>query len=278
MLIAYADDTNHIIKTNTISETIKEARIGIDAMLQWSQNHNLDINSDKTKLMQFHTKKSTLDSTPLLKLQNSYIKPAGTFKYLGLTLTETLDWSVHCETLRSKLRSAAFMLRSLRGRVPLNVLKTAYYGNFYTHLQYAIIFWGYSSCSSSILRTQKKAIRAMCGLSQRTSCVPHFKELNILTTPSIFIYECAKFVRKNPERFQLNCDIHNYPTRNASHIHIPHHRLKICDNNPSYIVPLIYNALPENIKSVKNFNTFKTHLFSYLAKNTFYDVQQFLQA
>ena len=275
LIIAYADDTNHIIKNKSLSDTIDQAKLGINAMLQWSKSHNLDINSDKTKLMQFHTKNNNLDSTPLLKLGDSYIQPANVFKFLGLTLTETLDWSEHCKVLNFKLRSACFLIRSLRGRVPLNILKTAYYGNFYAHLQYAIIFWGYSACSKPVFLLQKRAIRAIFGLSQYTSCAPYFKELNILTLPSIFIYECAKFVRRNPERFNLNSDIHNYPTRNASDIRIPQHKLKLCDNSPSFIIPRVYNALPENIKSVTNFNTFKSKLFIYLVANTFYDTKQF---
>ena len=142
-------------------------------------------------------------------------------------------------------------------------------------MQYAIIFWGYASCSKPVFLVQKRAIRAIFGLNQHTSCAPYFKELKILTLPSIFIYECAKFVRRNPERFNLNSDIHNYPTHNASDIHIPQQKLKLCDNSPSIIVPRVYNALSENIKSVKKFNTFKSKLFTYLVANTYYDSKQF---
>ena len=119
----------------------------------------------------------------------------------------------------------------------------------------------------------KKTIRAIYGLSQRTSCAHYFKD--ILTLPCIFIYECAKFVKNNPECFRTNSNFHNYPTRSASYIYIPQHSLKLCDNNPSYIAPLIYNALPENIKNLNNFTAFKLKLFDFLVKATFYDVQQF---
>ena len=145
--------------------------------------------------MQFHTKQNPLLSTPLLRLNNSYIQSTNTIKFLGLTLSETLDWTNHCTVLCGKLRSSIFLINSLRGKVPQPLLKTTYYGTFYSHLQYAIMFWGSSSCSKSVFLLQKRAIRAIYGFSQRTSCVPYFKELNILTLPSIFIYECAKFVK-----------------------------------------------------------------------------------
>ena len=122
----------------------------------------------------------------------------------------------------------------------------------------------------------RRAIRAIYGLSQRTSCAPYFKDLNVLTLPCIFIYECSKFVKTNPDRFTLNSDTHKYPTRNANNIHIIPHRLAICDNSPSYIVPRIYNALPDSIKDIKSIPSFKKPLFNYLVKHAFYDVKQFL--
>ena len=276
LLVVYADDTNHIIRSNSLIETINKAREGLTQMQTWSNQNKLIINLAKTTFMQFHTKQKPPLLTPLFKMDNKIIQSSNHTKFLGLNISDTFDWSEHCQITCNKLRSCIFLMKSLKCKVPVHLLRTVYYGNFYSHVQYGIIFWGFSSCAHRIFILQKRAVRGIFGISQRTSCVPYFKELNILTLPSIFIYECAKFAKQHPERFVLNNAVHPYPTRGRNDIHIPNHRLALCDKNPSYIVPLIYNKLPQNIKDAPSYATFKKRLFNFLVQNAFYTVQQFL--
>ena len=226
--------------------------------------------------MQFHTKQNPPQLTPLFKLDDSIIHSSTSTKILGLNISDTFDWSEHCQKISGRLRSCIFLIKSLKTKVPATLLRTIYYANFYSHIQYGIIFWGSSSCAHRLFILQKRVIRAIFGISQRTSCVPYFKDLNILTLPCIFIYECAKFAKCHPERFVFNSSIHSYPTRARNNIHIPKHNLALCDKNPSYIVPLIYNKLPDVIKEAPTFVTFKKLLFDYLLLHSFYSVQNFM--
>jgi hypothetical protein len=50
--------------------------------------------------------------------------------------------------------------------------------------------------SIRIFRIQKRVIRSMVGVSSRTSCRQLFKELNILTLASLYIFEVTCFIRK----------------------------------------------------------------------------------
>jgi len=59
-----------------------------------------------------------------------------------------------------------------------------------------------------MLRIQKRVIRSMIGASSRTSCRHLFKELNILTLPSLHILEVTCFVRKFCQSLELNSSVH----------------------------------------------------------------------
>jgi hypothetical protein len=47
---------------------------------------------------------------------------------------------------------------------------------------------GRGELNTRILRIQKRVIRSMVGVSSRTACRQLFKELNILTLASFYIY------------------------------------------------------------------------------------------
>ncbi|KAK9512971.1 hypothetical protein O3M35_001270 [Rhynocoris fuscipes] len=96
-------------------------------------------------------------------------------KFLGLHLDCSLNWKCHIRELSLKLSQVIFLLRKLRDQVSLNVLKTAYYGLFHSHLSYGTILWGNSQNIKILFILQKRAVRSMLGLSQRTSCREYFR-------------------------------------------------------------------------------------------------------
>jgi hypothetical protein len=77
-----------------------------------------------------------------------------------------------------------------------------------------------------IFTAQKRCVRAMAGKrywrgpAALDSCKPLFREYNILTVYSLYILECAKFVKKYPNKFTKNADNPDtriYVTRNTAY-------------------------------------------------------------
>ena len=126
------------------------AKIGLQQMQHWSHQHQLALNDKKTTFLQFHTKQKQITITPLLKLNNNTITPSSNTKFLGLNIADDLDWLIHTRAISRKLRSGVFLISSLRRKVSISVLRTTYYGCFYPHMQYGILFWGCSPKSHSI--------------------------------------------------------------------------------------------------------------------------------
>jgi len=200
----------------------------------WAFNHSLQLNSSKTAEVQFHKPKKVLDTSPFLILDKKVLQTSSQTKFLGVILDDSLDYKEQCSNLVHKLNSAPFMFVVLRRTIKnLALLKTVYYANVQSHLQFGIVCWGDSVAFSDVFTVQKKIIRALLGFRYKrsniplTSCKKLFVDLEILTLPSLFIFECAKFFRNHPHYFNLNNNTHSYNTRRNADI-------AIVDNNEGH--------------------------------------------
>jgi hypothetical protein len=73
----------------------------------------------------------------------------------------------------------------------IQTLKTIYFGNFYTLINYRIIFLGYISSMYEAKQKKKKILRTMLGISSRSSCRKWFKQPEIFTA-----YDARRILRQ----------------------------------------------------------------------------------
>ena len=200
-------------------------------------------------------------------------------KFLGLQIDSNFTWDQHVDYICNKISSSIFLLRQLSKFCTLDVLKKAYYGLVYSHLNYGISIWG--NCSKSrimrIFILQKSAIRILAKLSNRETCRNAFKELNILTLPSMYIYQTILFCLDKCPLIK-GCDIHKYNTRTNNLIRNNQHRLEIYNKLPSQAGVKLYNNLPESIKNSKSFKQLKFDLKEYLVSKVYYSVEEFMES
>jgi hypothetical protein len=83
-----------------------------------------------------------------------------------------------------------------------------------------IIFWGNSSYAIKVFYLQKRMIRIIAGIGNRTSCKQSFIALKILTLPSLYIYSLLCFVIDNMDQYCFVSDIHNRNTRQALNLNL----------------------------------------------------------
>jgi len=129
-------------------------------------------------------------------------------------------------------------------------LKVIYYAFFHLVMSYGIIFWGNSSHSSIIFKTQKKAIRIMEGCGNRVSCRNLFKKLQILPVTSQYTLSLLMFVVQNKNLFLTNNENHNLDTRQRNNLYLPQANLTIYQNGAYYLGIDIFNNLLLQIKNV----------------------------
>ena len=75
----------------------------------------------------------------------------------------------------------------------------------------------------------------------------------------IFMYECMHNLLPDHfcHMFELNCEIHNYPTRSMKNVRIPTHRTVSFQQNIRFMGPKLWNELNNTIKNCLSINDFK---------------------
>jgi hypothetical protein len=195
---------------------------------------------------------------------------------LGLLIQHDLKWDAHTNNLAKKINSANFALYSIRNYLSTNALLQVYYAYIYSRISYGLIFWGVSSsCIDKIFKLQKRSVRTIKKLLCGESCRNHFKSLDMLTVPAMFIYSCAMYRRVRPQLYTLNTDLHGYETRNKNKISIPVHKTTFYEKSPYYITAKIYDHLPLVLKNIKNDMFFKNLLKKILVGLEFYTVSEY---
>jgi hypothetical protein len=116
-----------------------------------------------------------------------------------------------------------------------------------------------------------KIVRAMLGYRYKRyykalkSRRKLFQKLDILTLPSLYIFECSKFYRKHNFYFAQQSATHNHNTRRNADALVTTH-----SKSPLTNVANTYNKLPRELKSIKSFDTFVSKLYKFLIEKCYY--------
>jgi hypothetical protein len=120
-----------------------------------------------------------------IKYVDKVLTEVTNFKFLGLYIDNNLNWRWHIQRILPKLSAACYTIKKLSHVLNTDVLKTVYFANFHSMVEYGIIFWGNSSNIGHVFLLQKKVIRIMVGASSRCSCRNLFRKLDTLTLPCL---------------------------------------------------------------------------------------------
>lgn len=260
----FADDTTVSFTADSLIESWNGSLEAEDRAEKWFCSNKLLLNRDKTKRIVF----SMRDLTGAEQGGESV-------KFLGVYLDPGLQWGAHIEAVAGKLSKNLYLLRSLRACVSNEVLRTAYYALFHSHLSYAILIWGHSSGAQRLFGLQRKAVRVVSGLAYREDCRGSFGDLGILTLPCLYVLENLLFVKRNRGTFGMHGDLHDYETRSSNDLVPSYRRLKRCQDGPGFWSVKFFNVLPQDIRNLP-YKKFKDRIKHLLLQNTFYSIQEYL--
>ncbi|KAJ8714014.1 hypothetical protein PYW08_007634 [Mythimna loreyi] len=140
-------------------------------------------------------------------------------------------------------------------------------------MSYGILLWGNAADIQIIFVLQKRAIRFIYKLSPRHSLKDKFKEINIMTVPSQYIYENILYAHKNKNTFKKYSDIHDFNTRNKHKFVAPATRLKKIGESFKCQCIHYYNKLPNHIQEL-SLNKFKSFVKRKLLLKAFKDCKR----
>ena len=116
--ILYADDTT--LYTDFKKHDHDAINHALDKVITWLDVNKLSLNVKKSKMMIFYNRKKPI--TPDIKLNNIPVEEVDNFKFLGITIDNTLSWNTHTSLLATKLSKAVFVLNRLKHFMPMCIL------------------------------------------------------------------------------------------------------------------------------------------------------------
>jgi len=198
---------------------------------------------------------------------NSLITNINSTKFLGLFIDCTLSWREHILHLTPKLNKAYHAIRTIKLFMSQNVLRTVYFPYFHSVMSYGIIFCGNPHITNSF-KIQKRIIRIITNKGNRASRENLFKQPQILTLPSQYIFSLLTFVAKNRDLFSSNNEIHYINTRLNYILHLPTTNLTVVQKGVLLSASKFYNYLPIHIKSLsKHFKQLKYKVYPFLLEH-----------
>ena len=202
-----------------------------------------------------------------------FITNATEIKFLGLVIDDSLSWKQHVEQVASKMCTACYMLRNIKHIVPLDTLRIIYFAHIHSIISYGIIVWGSSCYANKVFILQKKIIRIITNIKSRDSYREVFKNMEIMTLYSQYIYSLILHTVNNTSKylFNTNNEIHKYRTRYNNNLHLPIVNLSKF-NKGAYISGVI----PQYIKALANDQKcFKSTLKRFLYHHSFYSMDEY---
>ncbi|KAI5640631.1 reverse transcriptase (RNA-dependent DNA polymerase) domain-containing protein [Phthorimaea operculella] len=279
--VMFADDISVVVTSDKKNSTILEHQCDINSTINsivtWLDNNNLKINFTKTKYMQLNNFKN-FDSILDIFYADIKIENVQNAKFLGITLDKQIKWTNQVDEICSRVNRFVYALKRLRNITNKKTAVTAYHAYVQSVLRYGLIFWGSSSCIGRVFVSQKKCIRAICGIPPMESCKPFFKNLSILPLPSLYIYEVSVFVKNNIHMFTDAGSINSRNRRDLRRlVYGQNPRTHQYSKNCSVMFIRIYNKIPKDIKLLCN-KPFKKALYLWISSHNFYSIKEFLES
>ena len=273
--LMYADDTTSIVSSSNVEEIEIISQEAIATFVQNIESKNLVINEGKTNYMIFNFKKK-INFEPYLSIADIEIERVKSTKFLGFMIDDQLSWTEHVNYISRKINSGLYVLRRITKLCDLNCSKMIYFSLIYSHITYGILLWGNSSQQNlnKILLLQKRAIRYMCNLDYSSSCKGNFRELHLLTAPSLFVYYSILYIYQHKNNLTKLGESHDHNTRHRNTLAFPRHNTTKFEKQVIYNGLKLYNKLPIHIREIKEIKKFKHSLKKFLIDKCLYNLDE----
>lgn len=267
----YCDDTTVLIGAKNSDDLAELINNNLKDMYEVFLAHNLLVNGSKTNLMVFNCNQGLAN----IVFNGEPIAISNQVKFLGVIVDSNMKWKGEIESLSRKLHSAIYVIWSLTRTCNKEVAILAYHSIFLSRISYSILFWGNSSIENMeiIFKIQKRAIRTINKMSRRESCRGTFRQMNLLTIPSLYCFLAAKWTREK-SNLVLRSDVHSHQTRGRNLIQTEHHRTRTFEQSVVHMGSKILNALPREIINEESNSKFVSGMKKYFIAKELYSISE----
>ena len=279
----FADDTNLFLQGDDINELQLRFNEELVRVSSWIKINKLSLNINKTHCLLF-TRKSRNNLQLNIVIDGFPIELSNKTKFLGVVVSEDLNWKYHIEKITLKIAKGIGLLKKLKNKLNVSTLIQLYYSFIYPYLNYCNIIWGMAPKTyvNKLFLLQKKIIRVIFRLGFRESTCEILETLNMLTIYELNVFNLCVFMRKLlmnnvpcilRERFSMRADIHIHDTRSASLFNLPlckseTRKKTVIFSGPSYFNHLLQSPLFHNV-GLQSMPTFRRNLKTLVVSGYF---------
>ena len=269
--IKYADDT--VIYVAGKDPIIIESRLSADmqAIADWCIENELILNlkKGKTELMMFGTAKNLKSQKETINITYGFssISITTSYKYLGITLTPTLNPNANCDLTMKKCNSRLNLLKKIRKYLSSKAAKSVYQSMILPIITYGSLLH---------LNRTKTQCKRLLSFHNRSITVVNQADLQMLSPLDISFVKTCELVRHCLDG-HLCSNFHNYfekkchgkNTRNSDCLLIlPKIKLEYSRGSFYYMRAMLYNSLPTKLRKTEDFDVFKKELFMFVLSNS----------
>ncbi len=274
----FADDTAVIFKHDNLQHLVDNLNTEISKVNIWLKANKLSLNTDKTKLIIFHSHRKKILTNFNVSIDGFIIKRYESLKYLGIFIDEHLNWKKQLSIINTKLSKTSGLMAKLRHFCNLTTLKCVYYSLFYPYILYGIICWGCAlpTYLKPLQILQNKTLRIMTFSDFQAPSNPLYLELNFLKIDQVFQMQSLLLMYKFhhsllppvfDDYFTPVSNLHSHFTRYSSNNYLMH---KTKNNygrySPSNIILHLWSEIDNYTKTLP-IGLFKSEVIEILKFN-----------
>ena len=276
----YADDTNLYDIQDSMEQIENNLQTALNNLHIWCKSNGMVLNSTKTKVMLVTTnqKRKRLNNNSLdLKFNNENLNMISNDKILGVFVDNNLTWSDHIKHLTKKIASSTWLLSKIKKFLSQDHRVQFYKSYIQPHIDFCNIVWGSSSEANKlrIFKLQKRACRVILDFNVDDSSEA-MKSLKIMSIYDRLYLRKAKFMFKVYNNVAPTYISENFILRNNVNTNIklrsssngcfipPKPRTEYFKHSMRYSGCLVWNSLPEEVKSAQTIVTFHNRCLKWL--------------
>lgn len=162
----YADDCTFIIPRQ-VEDIAPDIHKVINHMQAWCQSNRMELNLNKTQMLIYKKRKSTI------VLQNLPIKPKSVIKIFGVFISKSLKWDNNTIQTIKKASSNIYVLRRFKSFLPKSCLIALYNAFILSQLCYASTVFANLplKIEKNLERVKKRAHYIICGNLCQNNCL-----------------------------------------------------------------------------------------------------------
>jgi hypothetical protein len=144
VLLLYADDLA------VLAESEEDLQTMLNVLHEWCEEFDISVNIDKTKIVHFRRGPSTPCSATVFKLGDQVVQVTDRYLYVGLVITEFMNWNITVKYVAQAARRALGVLVAKcksQGGLPYEVFTKLYDVLVQPIIDYGPCVWGHGSYS-----------------------------------------------------------------------------------------------------------------------------------